>query len=67
MALPGFLGSDAVEGLAHVAWVRKFIAEGGPHLQDRVGKAKLEDVAGDCRVGRFGAEVLRLPGLGIAG
>src|SRR5437588_702309 len=42
VALRGFPRRHARETLAHSAGVSKLVAKGGPHLQDRIGEAKLE-------------------------
>src|SRR5215467_8543808 len=63
MALPGFLWRNTVERLAHTTRVCKLVTKGRPHLQDRVGKAKLEDAAGNRWVSRHRPKVLGLPGL----
>ncbi len=52
MAGGGLRGGGATEGLGHARFtVHQLIAEGREHLEHGVGKAELEDAAGDGLVG----------------
>lgn len=43
----GLFGCDAAQGLLHIAAVDEFVTEGGPHLEDGIGEAELEDGTGN--------------------
>src|SRR5215469_1465461 len=57
---------NTVQRLPHIRAMSQLVAERGPHLQDRIGEAKLKDCSSDAGIGRLVRDIHHMPHLLIA-